>query len=71
MAASESLVCAVVAAAQWNCGTWDKYITMASKTRFVYVLQPCYTFIVSGGSDGVLKVWDRVTGDPVGGFIGV
>jgi WD40 repeat protein len=55
---------------QWNIGSWDRHITMASKTRFMYVLQQCYIYIVSGGSDGLLKVWDRVTGLPIGAYVG-
>lgn len=54
---------------QWNADTWDRHLTMASQTRFVYVLSSCYTYILSGGSDGLLKVWDRVSGMPIGAFI--
>lgn len=55
---------------QWNIGDWSMHSAMSSQTRFVYVLSSCYKYLVSGGSDGLLKIWDRVSGVAIGAFVG-
>ncbi len=53
----------------WNALTWQRVSVMASKTRFVGRMSPCYVLFVSGGSDGMLRVWSRVRVTPVASYV--